>query len=111
MCGRHASRCETVVDLDTEVEEMFNVWNVYPLTVHSPFLGERQFDQLRQSYRYAKYISCVRLLGGIDLKEDDYFRGADDRGEAVCDFTGQEELNRHAGRPSRRRACRIHGPA
>ena len=82
-----ASRCEIVVDLDTEVGEMYNFWNVYPVTVQSPFLDERQFDQLRRTYRYAEYINCVRLLGGIDLTKDDYFRGVDDRGEAVCDFS------------------------
>ena len=53
----------------------------------APFLDEQQFDQLRRTYRYAKYINCVRLLGGIDLEKDDYFRGVDDRGEAMCDFS------------------------
>ena len=85
--GLHASGVEIVVDLDTEVGEMYNFWNVYPVTVQTPFLEEQQFDQLRQTYRYAKYINCVRLLGGIDLKKDDYFRGVDDQGEAVCDFS------------------------
>ena len=83
----HASGVEIVVDLDTEVGQMYNFWNVYPATVQAPFLDEQQFNQLRQTYRYAKYINCVRLLGGIDLKKDDYFRGVDDQGEAVCDFS------------------------
>jgi xylan 1,4-beta-xylosidase len=78
---------EIVVDMDSEVGEMYNFWNVYPVTDQSPFLDERNFDQLRQTYRYAKYINCVRMFGGIDLTKDDYFRGIDDRGEAVCDFS------------------------
>jgi hypothetical protein len=85
--GLPASDVEIVVDLDTEVGEMYNFWNVYPVTDQSPFLDEQQFDQLRQKYRYAKYINCVRLLGGIDAAKDNYFRGVDDRGEALCDFS------------------------
>ncbi|TWU44822.1 Beta-xylosidase [Rubripirellula tenax] len=78
---------EIVVDLDTEVGEMYNFWDVYPVTDQSPFLDDQQFDQLKQTYRYAKYINCVRLLGGKELKKDDYFRGVDDKGQAVCDFS------------------------
>ncbi|QEG00172.1 Beta-xylosidase [Stieleria maiorica] len=85
--GSHSNVVEIVVDLSTEVGELYNFWDVYPVTVQTPFLHEQQFDQLRQTYRYAKYINCVRLLGGIDLKKDDYFRGVDDQGQAVCDFS------------------------
>ncbi|MCP4787719.1 MAG: hypothetical protein GY903_06550 [Fuerstiella sp.] len=85
--GSPVGGVEIVVDLDTEVGELYNFWNVYPVTVQTPFLEEQQFDQLRQKYRYARYINCVRLLGGIDLKKDDYFRGVDDQGKAVCDFS------------------------
>ncbi|MGB7328336.1 MAG: hypothetical protein WBD31_25895, partial [Rubripirellula sp.] len=85
--GLPAGDVEIVVDLDTEVGEMYNFWNVYPVTDQSPFLDEQQFDQLRQKYRYAKYINCVRLLGGINRTKNNYFRGVDNRGEAVCDFS------------------------
>jgi len=76
-----------VIDTDTQTGEFYNFWNVYPVTVQAPFLDEGQFDALRQTYRYAKYINCVRFLGGIDLEKDDYFRGVDEEGEAICDFT------------------------
>ena len=76
-----------VIDTNTELGELYNFWNVYPVTVQAPFLEEGQFDTLRQTYRYAKYINCVRFLGGIDLEKDDYFRGVDEEGEAICDFT------------------------
>ncbi len=85
--GAPAGDVEIVVNLDTHVGEMYNFWNVYPVTDQSPFLDEQQFDQLRQKYRYATYINCVRLLGGIDAAKDNYFRGVDDRGDAVCDFS------------------------
>ena len=85
--GSHSSGVGIVVDLDTEVGEMYNFWNVYPVTDQSPFLDEQQFDQLKQTYRYAQYINCVRLFGGKELKKDDYFRGVDERGQAICDFT------------------------
>jgi len=78
---------EITVDLDSEVGEMYNFWNVYPVTDQSPFLDKQQFDQLQQTYRYAKYINCVRLFGGKKLKKDDYFRGVDNKGRAVCDFS------------------------
>ena len=40
--GRYASSREIVVDLDVEVGEMYNFWNVYPVTVQAPFLDEQQ---------------------------------------------------------------------
>lgn len=85
--GSHSSGVGIVVDLDTEVGEMYNFWNVYPVTDQSPFLDEQQFDQLKQTYRYARYLNCVRLFGGKELKKDDYFRGVDERGQAICDFS------------------------
>ena len=85
--GTHSSGAEIVVNLDTEVGEMYNFWNVYPVTDQSPFLDEQQFGQLKKTYRYAQYINCVRLFGGKELKKDDYFRGVDERGQAICDFS------------------------
>ena len=51
-------------------------------------MDESQHEKLRRTYRYADYINCVRLLGGIKLEKDDYFRGIEDEGEAICDFSG-----------------------
>ena len=39
-----------------------------------------------------KYINCVRFLGGQHLTKDDYFRGVDESGLAICDFTEAIEL-------------------
>lgn len=39
--GSRSSGVEIVVDLDTEVGEMYNFWNVYPVTDQSPFLDEQ----------------------------------------------------------------------
>ena len=80
-------RVEIAVDVTSDLGEVYNFWNVFPVTVQAPFLDETQHAKLRRTYRYAKYINCVRLLGGIDLKKDDYFRGVDDQGEAICDFS------------------------
>jgi len=80
-------RVDIVVDVNSELGELYNFWNVFPVTVQTPFLDETQHVKLRRTYRYAKYINCVRLLGGIDLKKDDYFRAVDDQGEAICDFS------------------------
>ena len=86
--GANSSGTRIVVNLDTKVGEMYNFWNVYPVTDQSPFLDERQFDQLKQTYRYAQYINCVRLFGGIKPNKDDCFRGVDKQGQAICDFSG-----------------------
>lgn len=67
--------------------EVYNFWNVFPVTVQAPFLDDSKHAGLRHTYRYAKYINCVRLLGGINLEKDDYFRGVDAKGQAICDFT------------------------
>ncbi len=80
-------RIDIVVDVNCELGELYNFWNVFPVTVQASFLDETQHAKLRQTYRYAKYINCVRLLGGIDLKKDDYFRGVDDQGRAICNFS------------------------
>ena len=80
-------RVDIVVDVNTELGELYNFWNVFPVTVQAPFLDEAQHAKLRRTYRYAEYINCVRLLGGIDLKKDDYFRGVDAQGKAICDFS------------------------
>ena len=62
--GLQAGGVEIVVDLGTEVGEMYNFWNVYPVTVQAPFLEEQQFDQLRQTYRSANTsIACGCLVG------------------------------------------------
>jgi xylan 1,4-beta-xylosidase len=84
---RQIERVEITVDVDDEVGKIYNFWNVYPVTVQSPFLDPAKQGELRQTYRYARYINCVRFFGGIDLEKDDYFRGIGDNGEAICDFT------------------------
>ncbi|QDU88422.1 Beta-xylosidase [Pirellulimonas nuda] len=66
---------------------MYRFWDVYPVTDQSPFLDEQQLSRLKQKYRYARFINCVRLFGGKDSKKDDYFRGVDARGQAICDFS------------------------
>lgn len=76
-----------LIDADKELGELYNFWNVFPVTVQAPFKDEEQHEQLRKLYPYAKYINCVRFLGGIKLEKDDYFRGVDADGRAICDFT------------------------
>jgi len=80
-------RVDIVVDVNSELGELYNFWNVFPVTVQAPFLDETKHAKLRRTYRYAEYINCVRLLGGIDLEKDDYFRGVDAQGKAICDFS------------------------
>jgi xylan 1,4-beta-xylosidase len=80
-------RIDIVVDVNSELGELYNFWNVFPVTVQTPFLDETKHAKLCRTYRYAEYINCVRLLGGIDLEKDDYFRGIDAQGRAICDFT------------------------
>jgi len=82
-----ADRIDIAVDVNSELGELYNFWNVFPVTVQAPFLDERKHAQLRRTYRYADTINCVRLLGGIKLEKDDYFRGVDAQGQAICDFS------------------------
>jgi len=76
-------RVDIVVDVNSKLGELYNFWNVFPVTVQTPFLDETQHAKLRRTYRYAEYINCARLLGGIDLEKDDYFRGVDAQGRAI----------------------------
>jgi len=80
-------RIEITVDSGQTSGEFYNFWNVYPFPVQESFLDQKKHGKIREDYKYADYINCVRFLGGIDLKKDDYFRGVDERGEAICDFT------------------------
>lgn len=76
-----------VVDADATAGELYDFWNVYPVTVQAPFKDDEKHDQLRNSCRFAKYINCVRFLGGIKQEKDDYYRGVDADGNAICDFS------------------------
>jgi xylan 1,4-beta-xylosidase len=60
--------------------------------VQAPFKEDQKHLQLRRTCRFAKYINCVRFLGGIKQKKDDYFRGVGVDGEAICDFHEAIEL-------------------
>ena len=75
------------IDADTPQGELYNFWNVSPETVQAPFKDKALYEKLHIRLPYAKYINCVRFLGGKDLEKDDYFRGIDAEGEAICDFS------------------------
>ncbi|MHC4996458.1 MAG: GH39 family glycosyl hydrolase, partial [Planctomycetota bacterium] len=75
------------VHIDRTLGELYDFWNVFPVTVQAPFKITQRHEELRQLYPHAKYINCVRFLGGKDLEKDDYFRGVNTKGEAICDFT------------------------
>jgi xylan 1,4-beta-xylosidase len=75
------------VDADEKLGNLYSFWNVFPETVQAPFKDETRYEELRKRYPYAKYINCVRYLGGINMEKDDYFRGIDAEGGAICDFT------------------------
>ena len=75
------------IDADSEQGELYDFWNVSPETVQAPFKDKTLYEKLHQRLPYAKYINCVRFLGGINLEKDDYFRGVDAQGGAICDFT------------------------
>lgn len=74
------------VNADAVKGDLYNFWNVFPVTIQSPFKDGAKHAGLREIYPYAKYINCVRFLGDITLEKDDYFRGVDADGEALCDF-------------------------
>jgi xylan 1,4-beta-xylosidase len=75
------------IDADTQRGKLYNFWNVFPVTVQAPFKDKQKHADLQRTHPYARYINCVRFLGGIKLEKDDYFRGVDLDGCAICDFT------------------------
>ncbi len=80
------------IDADSDLGELYNFWNVFPVTEQAPFKNTQKYELLHRLYPVARYINCVRFLGGQDLTKDDYFRGVNDNGQAVCDFTEAIEL-------------------
>jgi len=58
-----------LVDTDTAAGQLYNFWNVFPVTVQAPFKDDEKHVQLRRTCPFAKYINCVRFLGGIKQKK------------------------------------------
>lgn len=80
------------IDVDAELGDLYNFWDVFPATDQAPFKYERRHEELHRLYPLARYVNCVRFLGGQDLTKDDYFRGVAADGGAVCDFSEALEL-------------------
>jgi len=75
------------VDADVMVGSMYSYWSTSVNTSQGHFADPSQQERIRLRHPLATYTNCVRLLGGIDETKDDYFRGVDGYGEAICDFT------------------------
>ncbi|TWU38328.1 Beta-xylosidase [Novipirellula artificiosorum] len=80
------------IDIDSDLGKLNEFWSVFPVTIQAPFKDKQKHGELRKLYPVAKYINCVRFLGGKDLTKDDYFRGIDEDGMAICDFSEAIEL-------------------
>lgn len=80
---------EVTIKVNAEVElgELYNFWSTSVQTTQGDFADRANHQRIREQHPFAKYINCVRFLGGRYGRKDDYFRGVGDDGQARCDFS------------------------
>lgn len=75
------------VDPSAVVGELYNFWSTSVTTSQDYFADKSRHAGLRENHPFAKYINCVRFLGGIQGREEGFFRGASPDGRALVDFS------------------------
>lgn len=74
------------VDASRVEGEIHNFWSTSVTTTQDYFTDPERRGSFHNQNPYARYINCVRFLGGIDEKKDDYLRGISPDGEVKTDF-------------------------
>jgi xylan 1,4-beta-xylosidase len=84
-----SSQGETLLKVaaDSFDGELYNFWSTSVTTGQDYFLDADRRESVREIHPFAKYINCVRFLGGTEVNKDGFFRGAGANGEALADFS------------------------
>ena len=84
------------ITVDTEqVEgEIYNFWSVANYTRQDPFTNHAFRVQQKRAHPHMRYVNCVRLLGGRLDGRQDWFKGLDEKGSPIFEFSGLVEILR-----------------
>ncbi len=76
------------VHADRTMGECYNFWSIGNYTSQHMFADPRQRNSIRRGRPFARYINCVRLIGGREDERNQYFKGVGPDGKVRCDFAG-----------------------
>ncbi|WP_282035778.1 GH39 family glycosyl hydrolase [Saccharicrinis aurantiacus] len=79
-----------LVSINTEntVGELYNFWSTRPMINQTRFVSSGFTDGLDAIKPYVKSYNLVRVLGGRTDYKNDFYKGVDNDGEIITDFTG-----------------------
>ena len=72
---------------DHPLGEIYNFWSVMNFTDQDMFGDPDQFPRIATRHPFMREVNCIRLIGGRMDGKNDFFRGVDEEGRAICDFT------------------------
>lgn len=75
------------VNADEVAGEIYPFWTTSVTTTQDYFADKTAHRRVRESNPFARYINCVRFLGGINEKKNDFFLGVGPDGQARTDFS------------------------
>ncbi|WP_066630754.1 GH39 family glycosyl hydrolase [Labilibacter marinus] len=76
------------VNTDAVVGQMYNFWSTRPMINQTRFVSSGFTDGLVSIKPYVKSYNLVRVLGGRTDHKNDFYKGLDDQGNIITDFTG-----------------------
>lgn len=83
-----AGEVDVTVDTDQTVGRCYRFWSVSVFTSQQQFTDEAYIQTLRVEKPYMREVNCVRLLGGRDDGLNNWYRGVDENGRVMTDFSG-----------------------
>ncbi|MDD2468533.1 MAG: hypothetical protein PHI97_31530 [Desulfobulbus sp.] len=82
------SSCTITVDTARVKGTIYNFWSIANYTREDPFTNRTFQVHQKTSHPFMRYVNCVRLLGGRLDGRNRWFKGMDDQGKPIFDFTG-----------------------
>jgi len=79
---------EVAVETRQVLGRAHNFWSVANTTSQYPFTDLSFRETFRLQKPHALSVNCVRLLGGRDDGQQEWFKGVDATGHPICDFRG-----------------------
>ena len=68
--------------------QMYNFWSTRPMINQTRFASSGFTDGLESIKPYVKSYNLVRVLGGRTDHKNDFYKGVDEQGNIITDFTG-----------------------
>src|SRR3989339_1456952 len=83
-----AADISITVNADKAVGEFYNFWSTSVVLDYDQFypFSQQSKDRFIKENPSADYLNCVRFLGGRHDGKNNFFKGVDESGKAICDF-------------------------